>query len=194
MNRAKIERLVELPNATAVQAIAGVVAAAAVAAALVVEAAAAVATVRMAIPAAIRTSLQAATKAVVRMEPTATTRVDRWLWSVRLFKTRTLAARACSAGHVRVNGQAVKPSRALRPGDMVNAHLGPITRTVKVLAALKRRVGAKAVSAYLEDLTPQSEYQKPREQQLAPKGLRPKGAGRPTKRERRVLTSFFGED
>ena len=130
------------------------------------------------------------------MEPTATTttRVDRWLWSVRLFKTRTLAARACIAGHVRVNGQSVKPSRALRPGDLVNALLGEITRTVKVLAVLERRVGAKAVAQYLEDLTPQSEYQKPREKIFAPAGLRDKGAGRPTKRDRRVLTSFFGEE
>ena len=128
------------------------------------------------------------------MEQTATTRVDRWLWSVRLFKTRTLAARACIAGHVRVNGLAVKPSRPLRPGDLVNALLGEITRTVKVRAVLERRVGAKAVAEYLEDLTPQSEYEKPREKIFAPTGLRPKGAGRPTKRDRRVLTSFFGED
>ncbi len=127
------------------------------------------------------------------MEPTATTRVDRWLWSVRLFKTRTLAARACNAGHVRVNGQAVKPSRALRPDDLVNALLGEITRTVKVLAVLERRVGAKAVAKYLEDLTPRSEYERAREKFSAPVGLRPKGAGRPTKRDRRVLTSFFGE-
>ena len=128
------------------------------------------------------------------MEPTATTRVDRWLWSVRLFKTRTLATRACNAGHVQVNGQAVKPSRAVRPGDLVNALQGEITRTVKVLAVLERRVGAKVVAQYLEDLTPQSEYEKPREKLLAPAGLRPKGAGRPTKRDRRVLTSFFGQD
>ena len=131
--------------------------------------------------------------AVVLMDPTATTRVDRWLWSVRLFKTRTLAARACTAGHVRVNGQAVKPSRALRPGDLVNALLGEITRTVKVLAILERRVGAKSVAQYLEDHTPRSEYEKAREKFSAPTGLRPKGAGRPTKRDRRVLTSFFGE-
>lgn len=128
------------------------------------------------------------------MEPTPTTRVDRWLWSVRLFKTRTLAARACNAGHVRVNGQVVKPSRSVRAGDLVKALLGEITRTVKVLAVLERRVGARVIVEYLEDLTPQSEYEKPREKRLAPAGLRPKGAGRPTKRDRRVLTSFFGED
>ena len=113
---------------------------------------------------------------------------------MRLFKTRTLAARACDAGHVRVNGQTVKPSRALRPGDVVNALLGEITRTVKVLAVLERRVGAKAVAEYLEDLTPRCEYEKPREKRFAPTGLRDKGAGRPTKRDRRVLTSFFGQD
>lgn len=128
------------------------------------------------------------------MEPIATTRVDRWLWSVRLFKTRTLATRACGAGHVRVNGQVVKPSRAVRPGDLVDALLGEITRTVKVREVLERRVGAKAVAQYLEDLTPQCEYDKPREKILAPTGVRSKGAGRPTKRDRRVLTSFFGQE
>ena len=112
---------------------------------------------------------------------------------MRLFKTRTLAARACNAGHVRVNGQTVKPSRALRPGDLVNALLGEITRTVKVLAILERRVGAKAVVEYLEDLTPRSEYEKAREKFSASAGLRPKGTGRPTKRDRRALTSFFGQ-
>jgi len=124
------------------------------------------------------------------MEATSAVRVDRWLWSVRLYKTRTLASAACAAGHVKVNGHSCKPARAVRPGDIVIALTGEITRTVKVLAGLERRVGAKVVSRYFEDLTPPSEYEK--RPSFAPVGKRPKGTGRPTKKERRLLGSFFG--
>jgi ribosome-associated heat shock protein Hsp15 len=126
------------------------------------------------------------------MEATSAVRVDRWLWSVRLYKTRTLASTACAADHVKVNGNSCKPARAVRPGDIVVALTGEITRTVKVVEVLERRIGAKLVSRYLEDLTPPAEYEKPREASLAPVGRRPKGTGRPTKKERRLLGSFFG--
>jgi ribosome-associated heat shock protein Hsp15 len=128
------------------------------------------------------------------MEATSGVRVDRWLWSVRLYKTRSLASAACAAGHVKVNGHSCKPARAVRPGDVVVALTGEMTRTVKVVGVLERRVGAKVVSRYLEDLTPPSEYEKPRDPSFAPIGQRPKGAGRPTKKERRLLGSFFGLD
>lgn len=128
------------------------------------------------------------------MEPTATTRVDRWLWSVRLFKTRTLAAEACDAGHVRVNGHPAKPARSIRPGDIIIAAVHDITRTVKVLAVVEQRIGAKLVPTYLDDLTPAAEFEKAHEKFAAPSGQRPKGAGRPTKRDRRILSSFFGEE
>jgi len=126
------------------------------------------------------------------MEATSAVRVDRWLWSVRFYKTRSLASAACVAGHVKINGHSCKPARAVRPGDLVVAITGEITRTVKVLEVLERRIGPKLVSRYLEDLTPPAEDQKPRELSLAPMGKRPKGAGRPTKKERRLLGSFFG--
>ena len=128
------------------------------------------------------------------MEPTSAVRVDKWLWSVRLFKTRSLATQACAAGHVRVNEHAVKPARALRPGEVVSVQLGEMTRTIKVIGLPASRVGASLVPRYYEDLTPPSEYEKVREKKVAPVGSRPKGSGRPTKKERRILGSFFGLD
>lgn len=116
------------------------------------------------------------------MEPV---RVDKWLWAVRLFRTRTAATAACSAGKVFINGQRAKPSREVRIGDTIVADNGDVTRTVKVVAFLGQRVGAKLVSDYAEDLTPASEYEKRREPNLTPVSLRPRGAGRPTKKDRR---------
>jgi len=115
-------------------------------------------------------------------------RIDKWLWCVRLYKSRTLATDACETGKVKIGGQTVKPSRSIRPGDLITAVAGGILRTVKVVNLLERRVGAPKVPEFMEDLTPASEFQKPRES-LA--GERPKGAGRPTKRDRRILRSFF---
>lgn len=114
-------------------------------------------------------------------------RLDKWLWAVRLFKTRALATEACAAGHVQVNGQRAKPGRTVHPGEMIVAQVGEVRRTVRVLSGLDRRVGAKALAPYLEDLTPAEELSKPREARLEPLFHRPKGAGRPTKRERRLL-------
>ena len=121
-------------------------------------------------------------------------RIDKWLWAVRLYQTRSQAAAACAGGHVHIAGQPVKPSRSLRVGDVVCARAGEINRTVKVLALLEHRVGAKLVPQFLEDLTPAAEYEKERERNFAPPVFRPKGAGRPTKKERRSLTSFFGDE
>lgn len=128
------------------------------------------------------------------MEATSGVRADRWLWAVRLYKTRSLAGAACEAGHVKINGHPCKPARTVRVGDVLNAFAGGIQRTVKVLGVLENRVGAKLVAQHLEDLTPAAEYEKAREKQFAPVGIRPKGAGRPTKKERRTLGSFFGTE
>jgi ribosome-associated heat shock protein Hsp15 len=128
------------------------------------------------------------------MEPTPGIRVDRWLWAVRLFRTRSQASAACTAGQVQINGQPCKPARAVHPGDVILARVGEIQRTVKVLAILPARVGAKLVPQYLSDLTPPAEYEKARQKAMASPGHRPKGSGRPTKKERRVLGSFFGLD
>jgi ribosome-associated heat shock protein Hsp15 len=120
-------------------------------------------------------------------------RLDKWLWAVRLYKSRSLATAACNANKVRVNGQPVKPSRTVKVGDVVAAATGHITRTVKVTAALEQRVGAPMVCQFLEDLTPASEYEKRREPNFIPVALRPKGSGRPTKRERRQRDEVLGD-
>ncbi len=114
-------------------------------------------------------------------------RLDKWLWAVRLFKTRGLATEACAAGHVKIGGQRVKPARSVHPGELVEAQVGEIERTVRVLGLLDRRVGAALVPRYIEELTPPEELNKPREARIEPFIHRPKGAGRPTKRERRML-------
>lgn len=128
------------------------------------------------------------------MEAISAVRADRWLWAVRLYKTRSLACAACNAGHVRINAQPCKPARSVRPGDVLTALTGEITRTVKVLAILENRVGARLVPKYFEDLTPASEFEKTKQKSFAPIGQRPKGTGRPTKKDRRLLGSFFGLD
>jgi ribosome-associated heat shock protein Hsp15 len=117
-------------------------------------------------------------------------RIDKWLWAVRLYKSRSLATAACSAGKVRIGGEPLKPSRTVRIGDVITAATGDITRTVRVRALLENRVGAKLVPDYLEDLTPPSEYERPREPNFRPLLLRPKGSGRPTKKDRRKLDQF----
>jgi ribosome-associated heat shock protein Hsp15 len=111
-------------------------------------------------------------------------RIDKWLWCVRLFKSRSLATAACVAGHVRIGGEPVKPSRSVRIGEIVTLPTGHINRTVKVVGPLEQRVGAKLVPNYMEDLTPASEYLKPRESAAA-------GAGRPTKKQRRQMEHFW---
>jgi ribosome-associated heat shock protein Hsp15 len=118
-------------------------------------------------------------------------RFDKWLWAVRLYKTRALAATACKLGHVTVDGQPVKPARDIRLGETIQAKTGEITRTVKVLQLLGNRVGAARVKEFAEDLTPASEYEKQREIKLAPLFHRPKGSGRPTKKERRELDKLL---
>jgi len=127
------------------------------------------------------------------MEPVTSVRTDKWLWATRIFKTRTLAAAACDAGHVRVQGQPIKPARPVHIGETITAVTGEITRTIKVVALLERRVGAKLVPNYLEDLTPAAEYAKPRLPNFQPIALRPKGTGRPTKKERREMENLWGK-
>ena len=120
------------------------------------------------------------------METPVSVRLDKWLWAVRLFKTRTLADAACHAGHVKIAGASVKSARLVRPGETLSVLAGGVQRTVKVLAPLDRRVGAALVSEALEDLTPAAEYERVRQQAAAAAAF-PKGQGRPTKKHRRRL-------
>ena len=120
-------------------------------------------------------------------------RLDQWLWAVRVYKSRTLAADAIKGGLVKVNGERSKPAHEPKVGDIITSRVDIMTRTVRFLAAPKSRVAAKLMPDFAEDLTPPEEREKRREPNLLPPGFRPKGSGRPTKRERRVLDEF-GED
>ena len=126
------------------------------------------------------------------MAQTDAPRIDKWLWAIRIFKTRTLATEACRTGRVKVDDQPVKPSREIQEGMVISVQTGPIKRTLKVIAPLHNRVGAKLVGQYMEDLTPEEEYQK-LEIIKSQSGYRPKRTGRPTKKERRELDEWFGE-
>lgn len=122
-------------------------------------------------------------------------RLDKWLWAVRLFKTRSAATAACRSGTVRVDGQRAKPSAAVQPGQTLVVRRGPQVRTVRVEALLAKRVGAKEVSAYATDLTPSEELAPVAPTSSpAPGSLfqRPRGSGRPTKKDRRDIESLLG--
>lgn len=118
-------------------------------------------------------------------------RIDKWLWAVRLFKTRTLAAEACRGGHVQINGEPAKPAREVRTGDVLTARLGDLVRTVRVRGALEKRVGAALVADYLDDLTPAEEYERVRKRAENSAAFRDSGTGRPTKRDRRRMQAWL---
>ncbi|OLR93327.1 RNA-binding S4 domain-containing protein [Actinokineospora bangkokensis] len=117
------------------------------------------------------------------------TRLDRWLWAVRLTKTRPDAAAACRGGHVRVNDRAAKPATVVCPGDEVRAHLNGRTRVIEVVRVIQKRVGAPdAVTCYIDHTPPP-----PKETEGAlPIARRERGAGRPTKRDRRLMDRLRG--
>ena len=114
-------------------------------------------------------------------------RIDKWLWAVRIYKTRTLAGDSCRAGKVKMDGVAVKPSRALKPGDVMTVSIGPLIRTLKVKALIHNRVSAKLVPESLEDLTPVEEYERIKFMHELNAEKRDRGTGRPTKKDRRFI-------
>jgi ribosome-associated heat shock protein Hsp15 len=111
------------------------------------------------------------------------TRVDKWLWAVRLFKTRSLATEACRGGHVRVNGSPAKPATVVRAGDRVEARVHGRARVLEVVRVIDKRVGAPVAAECLVDHSPPE----PRGDEAAGAWARDRGAGRPTKRDRRRL-------
>ena len=116
-------------------------------------------------------------------------RIDLWLWGVRIYKTRGLAATACRGGKVRVNGQNVKPARLVRAGDRIEVRRGAVTRELEVKAILTGRVGAKLVEEFLIDHTPPEVYEEAAKQsreRRAAEPARKEGTGRPTKKDRRA--------
>ena len=114
-------------------------------------------------------------------------RVDSWLWAIRVYKTRSAATTACRAGHVRLNGDKVKAAQAVRIGDELRIRIAGFDRILFVRQLLVKRVGAPIAAAAYEDRTPEREPQ-------AALGLRDRGAGRPTKRERRDIDRLRGRD
>lgn len=125
------------------------------------------------------------------MEAPEDVRIDKWLWAARVFKTRALALAACRAGHVKLLGHAVKPGRPVRVGEeYVVTTEGPI-RTLRVVGITARRVGARLVPTLLTDLTPPEELERVRRSEVEQVMARPKGAGRPTKRDRRLMEKFL---
>ena len=118
-------------------------------------------------------------------------RIDQWLWAVRVFKTRSLAAEQIKGGRVEVDARRVKPAHEVRPGEVVHIRMEgrPLawTRVLRVLGAPASRVGAALVGVFAEDHTPPEEWEKARTRESSVPGARPAGAGRPTKRDRRLI-------
>ncbi len=121
-------------------------------------------------------------------------RVDKWLWAVRIYKTRSIATEACKKGHVIIDNIQVKPSRVLKIGDIVKVKKNPVTYSYKVLGLTEKRVGAQLVPEYLLDVTPKEELEILDIQKNMLWMRRERGAGRPTKKERRDLDDFFNND
>lgn len=118
-------------------------------------------------------------------------RIDKWLWATRLFKTRKLATEGCASDHVKIEGANVKPSRKVQLEEVVTIRQRDITRSVRVKAFVEKRVGAKLVGDYLEDMTPESEYERQKEFWRNAPAQRTRGTGRPTKKDRREMEAFF---
>lgn len=120
-------------------------------------------------------------------------RVDKWLWAVRIFKTRTIAADACKKGRVAIENVSVKPSRSIRIGDIIDVKKPPITFSLKVLALADKRMSAKLVPQFMENITPPDQYELLELNKLSGFVDRQRGTGRPTKKERRDLEQFTGK-
>ena len=121
-------------------------------------------------------------------------RIDKFLWTVRIFKTRSVATEACRAGRVNIGKQVVKAAKEIKIEDVVDIRLHAFTKTIEIIAFPKSRVGAKLVEKYIKDLTPETEYfklQMTREKQVF---QRAQGSGRPTKKERRKLDNLIDKD
>jgi ribosome-associated heat shock protein Hsp15 len=118
------------------------------------------------------------------------TRIDKWLWAVRIFKTRTVASEVCKKGRVLIGGVSVKPSRNIRVGEIIQVRKPPITFSFRVLALTDKRMGAKLVPDYMENVTPPEQYELMELNKIGGFVDRQRGTGRPTKKERRDLDYF----
>lgn len=121
-------------------------------------------------------------------------RIDKWLWAVRLFKTRSIAIEACKKGRITIKGITVKPSRMIKVGDIIEIRKPPITYSFEVLDLTERRMGAKLTADFRKDVTPASELQILELSKMSGFIDRARGTGRPTKKERRDIEDFFEDD
>ena len=125
-------------------------------------------------------------------------RIDKWLWAVRIYKTRSIAAEACKKGHISIGERSVKPAHMVRVGDIVNVKKSPITYSFRVLKAAENRVGAKLVPELMENITPQEQYEILEMSKISGFIGRLRGTGRPTKKERRdidaLMDGFYFDD
>ncbi|MDR2473560.1 MAG: RNA-binding S4 domain-containing protein [Tannerella sp.] len=118
-------------------------------------------------------------------------RIDKFLWAVRLYKTRSLATEECKKNRISIAGVNVKPSRMIQPGDVINVRKPPITYTYRVLDVTENRLGAQLVPNYIEDITPAEQLEILEMNKVSGFVDRAKGLGRPTKKERRELDEFI---
>ena len=121
-------------------------------------------------------------------------RVDKFLWAMRIYKTRSIATDACKCGRVKMNGLEVKPSRTFHVGDVFTVRKGPITYTYRILQLWGNRLGAKLVPEYLQDITPKEQLELLELARYAAQSGRDRGTGRPTKKDRRDIEHFFSDD
>lgn len=117
-------------------------------------------------------------------------RIDKWLWAVRIFKTRSIASEACKKGRVMIGNVTVKPSRTIRRGDIVQVRKPPVIFSFKVLDLSDKRMGAKLVPQYMENITSSDQYEILELNKISGFIDRQRGTGRPTKKERRDLEQF----
>ena len=121
----------------------------------------------------------------------AEARIDKWMWATRIFKTGTIASEACKKGRIAINGAQVKPSRMVKPGDVVEVRKPPVTYSFKVLQAIEKRVGAKLVPEMMENVTPKEQYELLEMSRISGFIDRARGTGRPTKKDRRSMEEFM---
>ncbi len=118
-------------------------------------------------------------------------RIDKFLWAIRVFKTRTEATEACKGSKITVNGADIKPSKEVKAGDLIEVRKGAVHYTFKVLAPLEKRLGAKDVGRFAENLTPESEMAKLHAPVETFFVKRDRGTGRPTKKDRRQMDELY---
>ena len=122
-----------------------------------------------------------------------TTRIDKWLWAVRIFKTREMATKACARGKIKIDGTAVKASRNIQQSDIIQVRKGVVKYLYKVLKIAEKRMGAKIVLDFIQNLTSEKELAKLKTAKVMPTQKWENGKGRPTKKERRMMDKLRGK-